>query len=299
MNATSLTNEVKRQIKNFNDGCAHELSETIEQVKLALNDRSSDGKSFVISDKSIRQKLKYHYEKAVAAILRSSSASQRELVPLNQESEECIPEVPPSVDLINPLPVDVPQPADDDDRVPQGLLNELITQIKRFKEGSTNSLSETIEEAKKALDKRSSDGKSFVISDTFRHKLKYHCEKAVAAILRSSSASQRELVPVEITSQRRQFFQEDVDKFGKQWQDTFVFYSCSHCVYTGPRTDFFHIDDCDPYILLLYKLVKQEYFAKLRSSGIREIRMAADVLEGQLTAGGAFPGATLIYFICL
>jgi hypothetical protein len=110
MDATSLTNEVKRQIKNFNDGrCAHELlSETIEQVKLALNYRSSDGKSFVISDKSIRQKLKYHYEKAVAAILRSSSASQRELVPLNQESEECIPEEPPSVDLINPLPVDVP-----------------------------------------------------------------------------------------------------------------------------------------------------------------------------------------------
>ena len=59
MNATSLTNEVKRQIKNFNDGCAHELSETIEQAKLALNDRSSDGKSFVISGKSIRQKLKY------------------------------------------------------------------------------------------------------------------------------------------------------------------------------------------------------------------------------------------------
>ena len=243
MNATSLTNEVKRQIKNFNDGCAHELSETIEQVKL-------------ISDKSIRQKLKYHYEKAVAATCGSQLQTS-------------------------------------------GVLNELITQIKRFKEGSTNSLSETIEEAKKALDKRSSDGKSFVISDTFRHKLKYHCEKAVAAILRSSSASQRELVPVEITSQRRQFFQEDVDKFGKQWQDTFVFYSCSHCVYTGPRTDFFHIDDCDPYILLLYKLVKQEYFAKLRSSGIREIRMAADVLEGQLTAGGAFPGATLIYFICL
>ena len=117
MNATSLTNEVKRQIKNFNDGCAHELPETIEQVKLALNDRGSDGKAFVISDKSIRQKLKYHYEKAVAAILRL--------------------------------------------------------------------------------------------------------------------------------------------------------------------------------------LVKQEYFAKLRSSGIREIRKAADVLECQLTAGGAFPGATLIYFICL
>ena len=48
MNATSLTNEVKRQIKNFNDGCAHELSETIEQVKLALNDRSSDGKDQLI-----------------------------------------------------------------------------------------------------------------------------------------------------------------------------------------------------------------------------------------------------------
>ena len=158
--------------------------------------------------------------------------------------------------------------------------NEVKRQIKNFNDGC--------------------DGKSFVISDkSIRQKLKYHYEKAVAAILRSSSASQRELVPVEITSQRRQFFQEDVDKFGKQWQDTFVFYSCSHCVYTGPRTDFSNIDDCDPYILLLYKLVKQEYFAKLRSSGIREIRKAADVLEGQLTAGVAFPGASLIYFICL
>jgi hypothetical protein len=211
------------------------------------------------------------------------------LVPLNQESEECIPE---EVDLINPLPVDVPQPADDDDRVPQGLLNELITQIKRFKEGSTNSLSETIEEAKKALDKRSSDGKRFLVpsNNPLRRKLNYHLNKAIS--VKSTQQS-----PVEITSQRRQYFQEDVDKFGKQWQDTFVFYSCSHCVYTGPRTDFFNIDDCDPYILLLYKLVKQEYFAKLRSSGIREIRKAADVLEGQLTAGGAFPGATLNYFI--
>ena len=31
----------------------------------------------------------------------------QELVPLNQESEERIPEEPLSVDLINPLPVDV------------------------------------------------------------------------------------------------------------------------------------------------------------------------------------------------
>ena len=178
--------------------------------------------------------------------------------------------------------------------MPQGILNELITQINRFKEGSTNSLTETIEEAKKALDKRSSDGKTFLVpsNNPLRRKLNYQLNEAIS--VKSTQQS-----PVEITSQRRQYFQEDVDKFGKQWQDTFVFYSCSHCVYTGPRTEFFNIDDCDPYILLLYKLVKQEYFAKLRSSGIREIRKAADVLEGQLTAGGAFPGAALIYFICL
>jgi hypothetical protein len=155
---------------------------------------------------------------------------QRELVPLNQESEDCIPveplsvysepplclesdDVEPSVDLINPLPVDVPQPADDDDRVPQGLLNELITQIKRFKEGSTNSLSETIEEAKKALDKRSSDGKRFLVpsNNPLRRKLNYHLNKA-------KSVKSTQQSPVEITSQRRHFFQEDVDK---QWQDTF------------------------------------------------------------------------------
>jgi hypothetical protein len=78
------------------------------------------------------------------------------------------------------------------------------------------------------------------------------------------------------------------------------YFIAAHIAYiVGLEQIFFNIDDCDSYILLLYKLVKQEYFAKLRSSGIREIRKAADVLEGQLTAGEAFPGATLIYFICL
>ena len=66
-----------------------------------------------------------HQRYANRTSFRSSSApSQRELVTLNQESEECIPEEPlsvhsepplcqesddvePSVDLINPLPVDV------------------------------------------------------------------------------------------------------------------------------------------------------------------------------------------------
>ena len=167
----------------------------------------------------------------------------------------------------------------------QSLIDGLKLQIKCFNDGVTNTLSETMEEAKMALNNRKSDGKTFMISanNPIRSKLKYQLNKAIS--VKSTQQS-----PVEITSQRRQFFQEDVDKFGKQWQDTFVFYSCSHCVYTGPRTEFFNIDDCDPYILLLYKLVKQEYFAKLRSSGIREIRKAADVSKGQLTAGGAFPG---------
>ena len=191
--------------------------------------------------------------------------------------------------------------------MPQGLLNELITQIKRFKEGSTNSLSETIEEAKKALDKRSSDGKTFLVpsNNPLRSKIKYQLNKAI-------SVKSTEQSPVEITSRSsviknssdisceknpRQYYREDVDKFGDKWQNTFTFYSCSYCLYSGPRTDFKKIDDCDPYTKLLYKTIKDEYFSKLRLSRIHQIIKAADVIEVQLNADGSFPGTiSSIYF---
>ena len=63
-------------------------------MKLALNDRSSDGKSFVISDKSIRRKLKYHYEKAVAAIQASMNLE-------NELGDEAIPQA--SMNIENEL----------------------------------------------------------------------------------------------------------------------------------------------------------------------------------------------------
>ena len=267
MNATSLTNEVKRQIKNFNDGCAHELSETIEQVKMALNDRSSDGKSFVISDKSIRRKLKYHYEKAVAAIQAS----------MNLENEL------------------------GDDGVVQILINKLKNQMTCFKEGITNSLPETIEQVKMALDKRGSDGKYLITNRSFRQSLRYQNGKAIKAIRASiETVNSQNSSDISCENKPRQYYREDVDKFGDKWQNTFTFYSCSYCLYSGPRTDFKKIDDCDPYTKLLYKTIKDEYFSKLRLSRIHQIIKAADVIEVQLNADGSFPGTiSSIYFLYL
>ena len=63
----SLIDGLKLQIKCFNDGVTNTLSETMEEAEMALNKRSSDGKTFMISANSaIRSKLKYQFDKAKA-----------------------------------------------------------------------------------------------------------------------------------------------------------------------------------------------------------------------------------------
>ena len=64
----------------------------------------------------------------------------------------------------------------------QSLIDGLKLQIKCFNDGVTNTLSETMAEAKMVLNKRRSDGKTFMISANhpIRSKLKYQLEKAEA-----------------------------------------------------------------------------------------------------------------------
>ena len=64
-NVQSLIDGLKLQIKCFNDGVANTLSETMEEAKMVLNKRRSDGKTFMISTNNpIRSKLNYQLEKA-------------------------------------------------------------------------------------------------------------------------------------------------------------------------------------------------------------------------------------------
>ncbi len=61
----SLLDELKLQIKCFNDGVANTLSETMEEAKMVLNKRGSGGQTFMISTNNpIRKKLNYQFEKA-------------------------------------------------------------------------------------------------------------------------------------------------------------------------------------------------------------------------------------------
>ena len=159
----TLIKRLKLQIKFFNDGVTNTLSETMEEAKMVLNKRSSDGKTFMISKiNPTRSKLKYQFEKAETiwkAKIRAEAISENDVPSLRRVND---------VPSINDSDV---QKAISENEVPslndsdvQSVIDGLKLQIKCFNDGVTNTLSETMEEAKMLLNERSSDGKTFMIS---------------------------------------------------------------------------------------------------------------------------------------
>jgi hypothetical protein len=141
------------------------------------------------------------------------------------------------------------------------------------------------------LSERNSNGLGFKISNkSQRAKLMYQCKKAVAILTSvDESKCSADNYDSENTS-THQYFRKDAEQFGVKWDDTFTFHSCAFCLYSGPRSEFSSIDQCDTYKLLLFKLVKEEYYLKLRSSSIPQVRNAADILESQINRDGSYPG---------
>ena len=150
-------------------------------------------------------------------------------------------------------------------------------------------LAGTVERVKSMLFERDSLG--FKISNkSERAKLMYHYKKAVNIL---SSVDESKCSADNYDSENtsaRQYFRKDAEQFGVKWDDTFTFHSCAFCLYSGPRSEFSSIDQCDTYKLLLFKLVKEEYYLKLRSSSIPQVRNAADILESQINSDGSYPG---------
>jgi hypothetical protein len=88
-----------------------------------------------------------------------------------------------------------------------------------------------------------------------------------------------------------------VTNFWNKWQNTFTFVSCAYCLYSGSRSDFKNISDCEPFSLLVYKCIEDEYFSMLRSSRLHQLVKAADQLECQLNSNGSFPGTIKLFLL--
>ena len=272
-----LVEQLILQIKNVNDIVDHHdahsvLAATVERVKSVLSERDSDGLGLKISNKSERSKLMYQYKKATVIMNNVAVTSSQQL-----QQHDILLDAPASADVTS-----------------SSLVEQLKVQINNVNDivgdhDAHSVLAGTVERVKSVLSERDSLG--FKISNkSERRKLMYHYNKAVA-ILTSVDESKCSAgnYDSENTS-ARQYFRKDAEQFGVKWDDTFTFHSCAFCLYSGPRSEFSSIDQCDTYKLLLFKLVKEEYYLKLRSSSIPQVRNAADILESQINRDGSYPG---------
>ena len=80
-----IIDELRMEISRFSVGNSNNLSLFLGNARKALNQRSSDGKTFLISDKSDRRKLQYNFKRADDVLCQVDASSTDCWVPMLDE----------------------------------------------------------------------------------------------------------------------------------------------------------------------------------------------------------------------